>query len=41
MGIEPRSRNDRVAAPHSLQDGQFAPLAIAATGSGINVESFL
>jgi len=41
MGSEPRSRNDLVAAPHNLQGGHFAPLAIAAAGSGINVESFL
>jgi hypothetical protein len=41
IGIEPRSRKDLVAAPHSLQGGHFAPLAIAVTGSGINVEWFL
>ena len=41
IGIEPRSRKDLVAAPHSLQGGHFAPVAIAVTGSGINVESFL
>jgi hypothetical protein len=41
IGIEPRSRKDLVAAPHSLQGGHFGPLAIAVTGSGINVEWFL
>jgi hypothetical protein len=41
IGIEPRSRNDLVAAPHNLQAGNFAPLAVKTAGSRINAELFL